>query len=69
MSLAHFEGCQNDVSTEYAMCIAEAIASIDGDEQTLLYYDMYTLCMERKLFDKANDIVNKLKNYYGGNNA
>lgn len=64
MSIVHFEGCERDMSTDYAMDIAEAISYIDGDEQTQLYYDMYVLCKERGLYDKAKEIVNKLKEYY-----
>lgn len=63
MTLVHFEGCERDVSTDYAVDICETIALIDNDEQALNYCDMYNICKERGLTDTANKIIKQLKEY------
>ena len=63
MSLVHFEGCEQDVSLDYAVDICETIALIDNDEQALNYCDIYRICIERGLTDTANKIIKQLKEY------
>ena len=64
MSLAHFEACEKDVSTDYAIDIATVIALKDNDEHALTCCDAYWLCMSRGLVDTAKTIVSKLKEYF-----
>ena len=63
MSLVHFEGCERDVSLDYAVHICETIAMIDDDERALCYCDMYHICKERGLTTAANKIIKQLKEY------
>lgn len=64
MSLAHFEGCLNDVSADYAMDIASEIAGIDKDKTTLAICCEYYYAKVNSDVNKMNECVNKLKEYY-----
>lgn len=64
MSLAHFEGCLNDVSADYAMDIASSIAIEDGDKTTLSICCEYYVAYDVGDVNKMNECVNKLKEYY-----
>lgn len=63
MTLVHFEGCERDVSLDYAIDICDTIATIYDDEQAITYCDMYRICKERGLTDTANKIIKQLKEY------
>ena len=64
MSLAHFNGCLNDVSRDYAIDIASSIAISDGDKTTLQICCKYYVAFDLNDEATMNDCVNKLKEYY-----